>query len=76
MNWNMPYGAMRSSASGAANYASPLSDIEVTTPSSPHAAPSPMTVAVRAMTPIDRARLFVEGRHNELLKSMENKQRV
>lgn len=76
MNWNMPYGAIRSSASRVADYASPLSDIVVTTPSSPHAAPSPTTVAVRAMMPIDRARLFVEGRHNDLLKSMENKQVV
>lgn len=76
MNWNMPYGAMRSSAARAVDHVSPLSDIVVTTPPSPNGAPSPMAVAVKEMTAIDRARLFVQGRHMELLKSMEKPQRV
>ena len=76
MNWNMPYGAMGSSAANAMDHASLLSDIEVTTPSSPRGAPSPMTVAITDMTAIDRARLFVQGRQMDLLKSMEKPQRV
>lgn len=76
MNWNMPYGAMRSSAARAVDHLSPLSDIVVTSPPSPHGAPSPMTLAVKEMTAVDRARLFVQGRHMELLKSMEKPQRV
>ena len=35
-----------------------------------------MAVAVRAMTAVDRARLFVEGRQDDLLKSMGKQQRV
>ena len=46
-----------------------LSDIGVTTPSSAGGAPFLTAVAVKAMKPIIRARLFVEGRHNELLRS-------
>ena len=76
MNWNMPYGLMRYSAPSAADHFSPLSDISVTTPPSAGGAPSPTAVAINAMKPIDRARLFVEGRHNELLRSMDRQQRV
>lgn len=68
INWNMPYGAMRSSAARAADHISLLSAIVVTTSPSPNGASSPTAVAVRVMTAIDRARLFVEGRHNDLLK--------
>lgn len=76
MNWNMPYGAMRSSAATAVDHVSPLSDIVVTTPTSPCDASSPMTVAVREMTAIGRARLFVHGRQMDLLQSLENPQRM
>lgn len=48
-----------------------LSDVVVTAPQFPHGAPSPMAVAVTEMTGIGRARLFVQGRHMELLKPME-----
>ena len=76
MNWNMPYGLIRSTAPSAVDHISPLSDISVVTPPSTGGAPSPTTVAIKAMKPIDRARLFVEGRHNELLRSMDKQQRV
>lgn len=57
------------------------SDMMVATPASqiaapsPRDAPSPMTVAIRTKTNFDRARLFVEGKHLELLKSMERNDR-
>ena len=76
MNWNMPYGLIRSSAPSAVDHVSPLSDISVTTPPSAGGAPSPTAVAINAMKPIERAWLFVEGRHHELLKSMDKQQRV
>lgn len=76
MNWNVPYGLIRSTAPSAVDHISPLSDISVITPPSAGGAPSPTAVAIKAMKPIDRARLFVEGRHNELLGSMDKQQRV
>ena len=76
MNWNMPYGLIRSLAPSAVDHVSPLSDMSVNTPPSAGGAPSPTAVAINAMKPIDRARLFLEGRHNELLRSMDKQQRV
>ena len=76
MNWNMPYGTIRSLAPSAVDHTSPLSDINVTTPPYAGGAPSPTAVAIKAMEPINRARLFVEGRHTELLRSMDKQQRM
>ena len=76
MNWNMPYGLARSGSATAADHVSPLSDILVTTPQSIHEAPSPMAVAVKATTATDRARLFLQARHYDLLQSMEKHQAV
>ena len=76
MNWNMPYGLIASSGPRAVDHASPLSDVVVTTPTSQHEAPSPMTVAVREMTAIERARLFLQGRQMDLLKSLDTPQRM
>ncbi|KAM0799060.1 hypothetical protein BDR22DRAFT_881333 [Usnea florida] len=72
----MPYGVMRSSAVSAVDHVSPLGDIEVTTPPSPRGAPSPTTVAVKDITAIERARLFVQGKQMELLQSLDNHQRI
>ena len=71
MNWNMSYGTMRSSAARAADHVLSLSDVVVTAPQFPHGAPSPISVVFTEMTAIGRARLFVQGRHMELLKSMK-----
>jgi hypothetical protein len=77
----MPYGAMRRSGRMASGGPSPPvilpstpSDVGVATPSSanapsPHTAPSPTSVAV------DRAHLFVQGKHSELLMSMNRLER-
>ena len=56
------------------------SDVVVATPfatnaQSPHNVPSPMTVALKEKTAIDRANLFVQGRHHELLSSMNRVER-
>src|SRR5438045_9550538 len=40
---------------------------------SPNNAPSPMTVAVRENIKMDRAHLFVQGRHMELLAGMKSR---
>ena len=70
MNWNIPYGVLRHPAAQSANHASPLSDIVVATPPSPHDTPSPLAKAIEATTAIDRTRMLIEGRHTDLLKSM------
>lgn len=44
--------------------------------SSPRNAPSPMTVAVRENVKTDRAHLFVQGRHMELLKGMGREEKM
>ena len=76
MNWNMPYGVLRPSTVNAADHVSPISDVQVATPSSNQGAPSPMAIAVAENTAMDRAKLFVEGKHNELLQSMGKRQRA
>jgi hypothetical protein len=43
--------------------------------SPPRNAPSPMTVAVRDNVKTDRAHLFVQGRHMELLKGMSGEEK-
>ena len=72
----MPYGVMKTNMALASNHVSPLSDIVIATPSLTHDAPSPTAVAVSAKAAADRARLFVHGRHHDLLKSMGKKQRL
>ena len=76
MNWNIPYGVLASPAAKAIDHFSPLSDDVVTTPQSPPEAPSPMTVAVREMSAIERSRLLVQGKQMDLLKSLETPQRM
>jgi hypothetical protein len=83
----MPYGAMRRSGRMAFGGPSPPvilastpSDVSVATPSSvnapsPHTAPSPTSVALRRKTAVDRAHLFVQGKHSELLMSMNRLER-
>jgi len=83
----MPYGAMRTSgrpapgvSSPAAMAASTPSDVIAATPSSgsapsPHDAPSPMAMALRDKLAVDRAKLFVQGKHRELLNSMNGVER-
>ena len=58
------------------NHASPLSDMIVDTPPSQQNAPSPTSAAVQAMAVTDRTRLFTQGKHNEMLKSMDKQQRM
>ena len=76
MNWNMPYGAMIPSSMIVGDHVSPLSDFTVTTPASHGDAPSPVALAPRSIRAAEGTKLFVEGRHNELLQSLDRKQRV
>ena len=76
MYWNMLYGAVGSPVGRAADHSSPLSDVIVTTPQSPREAPSPMTVAVREMSAVERSRLLVQGKQVDLLTSLETPQRM
>lgn len=76
MNWNMPYGIMKTSSTEVANHTSPLSGVDVATPPSPKDAPSPLAVAVKRMSAVERTRLFVEGDYSNFLKSMEKHQRL
>src|SRR5438046_2168218 len=91
LNWNMPYGALGSSRSRDTDHPSPLghsvstpsaiSDVSMATPpanvvSSPHNAPSPLSTALKRKTAIDRAHLFVQGKHDDLVRSMDKAERM
>lgn len=72
----MSYGTMRSSAARAVNHVLSLSDHVVTAPQFSYGAPSPMAVPVTEMSAIGTARLFVQGRHIGLLRSMKNYRKI
>ncbi|KAI9764311.1 MAG: hypothetical protein M1840_008529 [Geoglossum simile] len=87
LNWNMPYGALGPLQSGA-DHPSPFeppvstpSDVSImTTPPaditlSPRDAPSPLSVALKRKTAIERAHLFVQGKHGDLIRSMNGAER-
>jgi len=57
------------------------SDMSIDTPSAtagptPMAAPSPLTTTIQKKAAIDRGRLFVDGKHDELIRSMNGKERL
>jgi hypothetical protein len=57
------------------------SDMSINTPSvtaglTPMAAPSPLTTTIQKKAAIDRGRLFVDGKHDELIMSMNGKERL
>ena len=86
MNWNMPYGAMRPPRRSDRNYASPAGnamsspgDIKAFTPPnnnapSPSNAPSPLSKALAIKRSVDRAHMFVEGRFDDLMRSMNREE--
>jgi hypothetical protein len=85
--WNMPYEAMRTSKSRQIDIFSPVaeplvktpSDVLVATPSSNHA-PSPpnasssMSITLKKRVAVERAHLFVQGRHSDLVRSMNGEE--
>ncbi|KAL9113658.1 MAG: hypothetical protein Q9187_007584, partial [Circinaria calcarea] len=87
LNWNMPYGTMHSARARGPSYttASPIStstpsDIVVDTPPnnnalSPNNAPSPLTRVQNRKEAMDRAHMFVEGRHGALVKSLRREEK-
>jgi hypothetical protein len=84
LNWNMPYGALGLSKSVPDHPPpftpiSPPSDVSITTPpsdivSSPKNAPSPLSVALQRKKAFDRAHLFVQGKHDDLILSMNKEE--
>ena len=89
MKWNMPYGALKRSNFTALDHvspravaASPASDLVATTPaaygvlSPPAESPSGLSQALRNKTVLERAYLFMEDKHDELIRSMEPQERV
>jgi hypothetical protein len=83
MVWNLPYRAFRSS-SAIADHFSPFPDTPafIHIPNthisqsprnvpSPNDAPTPTALAVRNKELNERARLFVQAKHEDLLKHME-----
>lgn len=91
MNWNMPYGALRSSHARAIDHFSPSdplalastpSDVFVATPAantalSPAAgSPSGLSKALKDKNAVERAHLFIQGKHEELIRSMNKQERV
>ncbi|OCL14233.1 hypothetical protein AOQ84DRAFT_384874 [Glonium stellatum] len=88
LNWNLPYGALRLLRGKEIDHLSPLhpigttpqDDIAVTTPSagapSPNDVPSPTSKALNMKKAVDRAHLFINGRHQDLIRSMNTEERV
>ena len=88
LNWNLPYGATRSSTFQIFGNSAPSpmsvstpSDIEVTTPPtndalSPNNALSPLSRAIHTKQAVDRAHMFIEGRYGALIKSMREEERA
>ncbi|MCJ1262343.1 hypothetical protein MMC22_002213 [Lobaria immixta] len=81
LNWNIPYGTMRSFTGQSPSYpaTSPMaqstpSDVEVITPinsaSSPNSAPSPFSRDQNMKATVDRAHMLIGGQHLALVKSM------
>jgi hypothetical protein len=77
MGWNLPYRAFKSSST-IADHFSPFPDTPafLHIPSthnsqSPNNAPTPTVLAIRNQTLNERARLFVQAKHEDLLKHME-----
>jgi hypothetical protein len=82
----MPYGAMRAAGRESLDHFSPFpvastpSDVAAITPgvnnaATPRDALSPLSRAILKSTAADRAYLFLGGRYDELLKSMNKGER-
>lgn len=76
MTWNVPYGGSKTFQSVVADHYSPMSDIIVATPSSQDGPPSPLAQVIKSISVTEMSRLFVEGKHNKLLRSLQPKERV
>ena len=83
LKWNVPLGLLRLQKFDPVNSPSPLGtevplpkDFHIHTPpgvvDSHHEATSPvqLSAALAFMGVVERARMFLQGRHNELVKSM------
>lgn len=82
LNWNIPYGTLRSSGTRAPTPSvfSPMSmstpsDVVITTPPannalSPNNAPSPFSRDQKMRMAIDRAGMLIKGQHIALVNSM------
>ena len=73
---NLAYTASKWSLPIHEDHASPVSDIVVATPSSQNEPNSPLATAMQSLASVEKGRLFVQGRHDELLLSMNKKQRL
>src|SRR5215469_14531804 len=85
----MPFGVFNRQQSESPRYlnrpspfmitaGSPLSEISMHTPpptNSPTDAHSPLSAALKRKAAIERAHLFSQGRHQELLRSLNKKER-
>ena len=88
LNWNIPHGTFRSTTirSGNLSMPSPISistpsDIMVATPpvndaNSPNNAPSPLTRTQNFKKKVDRAHMFVTGRYDALVKSVNPEEKM
>ncbi|KAF2874415.1 hypothetical protein BDV95DRAFT_332278 [Massariosphaeria phaeospora] len=88
LKWNMPYGILQQFQAHVIDHSSPInfaaatpsSDVMVTTPiesaSSPQDAPTPTKTLIKKKQIMDRTRLFVQGRHDQLIGSMDKEERM
>jgi hypothetical protein len=88
MTWNLPYKPSRRLMSKTFDHSSPFghsaptpSDVAIGTPfanaiASPNGVPSPLSSALRKKTSAERARMFLEGNHEQLIASMSSDEQV
>ena len=88
MSWNLPYKASRAFMSQTSDHTSPFgmlgatpSDVSVGTPyanaiASPSNVPSPLSSALRKQTSVELARMFLEGKYEDLIASMSSEEQV
>jgi hypothetical protein len=88
MGWNLPYRAFKSSST-IVDHFSPFPDTPAflhipsthnsqspRTVPSPNNAPTPTVLAIRNQTLNERARLFIQAKHEDLLKHMERPEKT
>ncbi|KAL3422709.1 hypothetical protein PVAG01_06865 [Phlyctema vagabunda] len=79
IHWNLPYRAFISSAASpdaASSFGVTPAGLSFRSAPSPNNAPTPTALAIRSKTLNERARLFVEGKNEELFKQMAKQERI
>jgi len=85
MAWNLPYRAFRSSSTIVDHYSPfpdtpafihiPITHVSPRNVPSPNDAPTPTALAVKNQVLNERARLFIQAKHDDLFKHLEKSEK-